>query len=184
MKLRVRSLTRRWALLLGWPGAVGALGLALCLALYGAAVVPVAQRLQAARADAGSLAERMAQARRALDQGSLPLDEQLNAFYRIFPSEHDAPEWIGRIAAIARKDGLSLQQAEYRAERDPTGRLTRLRMSVPLRGDYPTLRRFLSDLRTEIPIVSLEQVQFARQKVGDPLVDAQVSLVIFLGRTS
>jgi hypothetical protein len=32
--------------------------------------------------------------------------------------------------------------------------------------------------------VSLEQVQFERQKVGDPLVDAKVRLVIHLGTAS
>jgi hypothetical protein len=35
-----------------------------------------------------------------------------------------------------------------------------------------------------MPTVSLEQVQFERQKVGDPLVDARVRLVIYLGRSS
>ena len=113
-----------------------------------------------------------------------PLDEQLAAFYRIFPSEHDATDWIGKIAAIAQRDGLALQQAEYKAERDKTGKLTRFQMSLPLKGEYQTIRRFLSDLRAEIPIVSLEQVQFERQKVGDPLVDAKVRLVIFLGKAS
>jgi len=57
-------------------------------------------------------------------------------------------------------------------------------MSLPLKGEYQAMRRFLSDLRAEIPIVSLEQVQFERQKVGDPLVDAKVRLVIFLGKSS
>jgi hypothetical protein len=53
-------------------------------------------------------------------------------------------------------------------------------MSLPLTGEYPKVRNFLSSLRAEIPIVSLEQVEFERQKVGDPKVDAKVQLVIFL----
>ena len=112
------------------------------------------------------------------------MDEQLAAFYRIFPSERDVTEWIGKIAAIAERDGLALEQADYKAERGPTGKLVRFQMNLPLRGEYRTIRRFLSDLRAEIPIVSLEQVQFERQKIGDTLVDAKVRLVIFLGRTS
>ena len=89
-----------------------------------------------------------------------------------------------RGGGIAERDGLALEQADYKAERGPTGKLVRFQMNLPLRGEYQTIRRFLSDLRAEIPIVSLEQVQFERQKIGDTLVDAKVRLVIFLGRTS
>lgn len=184
MKLRLRGPMRRWGRLLGWPGACGAGALAGCLALYLLAVHPAQQRLETARENAGSLHERLARAGRALHDGKRPMAEQLAAFYRIFPSERDVTEWIGKIAAIAERDGLPLQQADYKAERGPTGKLVRFQMNLPLRGEYQTIRRFLSDLRAEIPIVSLEQVQFERQQIGDPLVDAKVRLVIFLGRTS
>ena len=69
-------------------------------------------------------------------------------------------------------------------DRDKIGKLTRFQMSLPLSGEYPKIRSFLSDLRAEIPIVSLEQVQFERQKVGDQQVEAKVRLVIFLGNAS
>jgi Tfp pilus assembly protein PilO len=184
VKPRLRLPSRRWTGLFGWPGAAGAGVLAASLAFHFSAVQPAQQRLDSALADARSLDERIAHAGQILRRGTLPLDQQLAAFYRIFPSERDATVWIGKIAAIARRDGLSLQQADYKTERDPTGRLTRLRMSLPLQGEYPTIRRFLSDLRAAIPIVSLEQVQFERQKVGDPQVEAKVSLVIFLGKAS
>lgn len=184
MNLRQRVPMRRWRRLLGWPGACGAGGLAACLALYVLVVHPAQQRLETARHNASSVQERLARAGQALHDGTRPVDEQLAAFYRIFPSERDVTEWIGKIAAIAERDGLALEQADYKAERGPTGKLVRFQMNLPLRGEYQTIRRFLSDLRAEIPIVSLEQVQFERQKIGDPLVDAKVRLVIFLGRTS
>lgn len=184
MNLRLPSLLRHRGPQLGWPGAIGAGGLAMCLALYFSTVQPAQQRLDTARLSASSLHERMTQAGQASKDSARPLDEQLAAYYRIFPSEHDATEWVGKIVAIAHRDGLTLQQAEYKAERDKTGKLTRFQMSLPLRGEYQTIRRFLSDLRAEIPIVSLEQVQFERQKVGDSLVDAKVRLVIFLGKAS
>jgi Tfp pilus assembly protein PilO len=184
MKLGTHFPIRRWAMLLGWPGVCGAAGLAACLALYLSAMLPAQQRLDAARHSAGSLQQRLARAAAAGDQGPRGADEQLAAFYRIFPGEQDVTEWIGRIAAIAARDGLALQQADYKAVHDPAGKLVRLQMDLPLRGEYQTIRSFLSDLRAEIPIVSLEQVQFARQKIGEPLVDSKIRLVIFLGRAS
>lgn len=184
MNLRLRFPRRYWSSLLGWPGALGVAGLVVCLALYFSVVKPAQQQLELARHSASSLHQQIAQAGQALKDSARPLDEQLTVFYRSFPGEHDAPDWVGKIATIAQRDGLGLQQAEYKVDRDKTGKLTRFQMSMPLSGEYQTIRRFLSDLRAEIPIVSLEQVQFERQKVGDPLVNAKIRLVIFLGSTS
>jgi Tfp pilus assembly protein PilO len=181
MSLHWRFPTRHWRRRLGWPGAMGGAGLALCLTLYLLTVQPAQQRLDTARHNATALQARIAQADQASSERTRPIDEQLAAFYQVFPSEQEATEWIGHIATIAQRDGLSLQQAEYKTERDQTGKLTRFQISLPLKGEYQTLRKFLSDLRAEIPIVSLEQVQFERQKVGDPLVDANVRMIIFLG---
>lgn len=184
MNLRRSFPMRRWTSLLGWPGAIGGAALGLCMALYFSAVQPAQQRLDAARLNARSLHERVARAAQALNDTARPLDEQLAAFYQVFPSEHEATDWIGKIAAIAQRDGLLLQEAEYKVNRDKIGKLTRLQMSLPLTGEYPKIRSFLSDLHAEIPIVSLEQVQFERQKVGDQQVEAKVRLVIFLGNAS
>lgn len=184
MKLRLRFPIRRWNGQLGWPGSMGVGGLAIGLALYFSVVQPAQQRLDTVRLSASSLHERIARADQALNDSARPIDDQLATFYRIFPDEHDAPDWVGKIAAIAQRNGLNLQQAEYKSDRDKTGKLIRLQMSLPLSGEYQTIRLFLSELRTEIPIVSLEQVQFKRQKIGDPRVDAKISLVIFLGKSS
>lgn len=180
MKLRRRFPIRRWGGLLGWPGALGAAAAGLCVALYVWVLQPAQQRLEAARLSASSLHERIAQAAGKPNDGARPLDEQLASFYRIFPNEHDATDWVGKIAAIARRDGLEVQQADYRVNRDRIGKLTRLQMSLPLSGEYPKIRGFLSDLRAEIPIVSLEQVEFERHKVGDQKVEAKLRLVIYL----
>jgi len=185
MNLRLRYLPmRRWGSLLGLPGAIGMAGLVLCLGLYFSVVQPAQQRLDTARYNASSMQERIARAGEVLKDKAHPLDEQLATFYSIFPSEHGVTDWIGKIAEIAQRDGLNLLEAEYKADRDKTGKLIRIQMRVPLKGEYQKIRKFLSDLRTEIPIVSLDQVEFERQKVGDSLVDAKVILAIFLGHSS
>lgn len=183
MKLRL-PLFRRESVQLGLPGALGVAGLAMCLALYFSTVQPAQQRRDAARVSASSLQKRIAQTRPDSIDSVRPLDEQLADFYGIFPKEHDATDSVGKIAAIAQRNGLLVQQAEYKVERDRNGKLTRFQISLPLKGEYQTLRRFLSDLHAEIPILSLEQVQFERQKIGDPIVDAKIRLVIYLGRVS
>lgn len=184
MKLRLHFPVRRWNSLLGWPGMIGAGGLAMCLALYFSTVQPAQQRLDTARLSAISLHDRIAQAGQALNDSARPIDEQLATFYQIFPSDRDSTEWVAKIAAIAKRNGLVLQQVDYKTDRDEKGRLIRFQMSLPLAGEYQTIRRFLSDLQVQIPIVSIEQVQFERQNVGATLVNANLRLVIFLRRSS
>ena len=184
MKLPLPFRIRGDGMQLGWPGAIGVGALAMCLALYFSTMRPLQQRRDDVRASASALQERIAQAGVFSSDKARPLDEQLAAFYKTFPAEQDATDSVGKIVAIAQRGGLALQQAEYKAERDKTGKLTRFEMSMPIKGEYQAIRRFLLNVHAELPTLSLEQVQFERQKVGDPHVDAKVRLVIFLGRPS
>lgn len=184
MKPHLPLFMRRDAMRLGWPGAIGMGVLALCLGLYFSLVQPARERADTARRSVGSMQQRLAAGAASGQDKLRPLDEQLAAFYASFPPEQDVADSVGKIAVLAREHGLALQQAEYKAERDRAGKLTRLRMSLPLKGSYPTIRQFLSSLRAGLPVVSLEQVHFERQKVGDALVDAKIGLVIYLGTSS
>lgn len=182
MKLRLPLFMRRDGMRLGWPGAIGLGALALCLAFHVAILLPAQQRVDAARRTVASMQQRLGAASKP--ETVLSLDEQLAAFYANFPREQDAAESVGRIAAIAGRHGLVLQQADYKVERDKGGKLTRFQMNLPLKGAYPTIRQFLASLRSEMRVVALEQVQFERQKVGDAAVDAKLRLVIYLGASS
>lgn len=169
---------------LGLPGMLGIGGWVMAASFQLSAVLPAQQRLDEVRHSAASLQQRIAQAGRRLNSNERPAAEQLAAFYRVFPDETSSPDWIGRIATIAQDCGLSLDQGEYKPTRDTVGQLTRLQMTLPVRGEYRQIRRFLTGTGVAVPIVSLEQVQFERQKVGDPLVDARIRLVLHLGRST
>lgn len=165
----------------GVAGAVGAAAWGVAVLFYFLALLPAQQRLAEVRLRAASIESHATQAGRS---GTERASEQLAEFYRLFPDETSAPNWIGKIAAIAETCGLSLEQGEYQAVRERTGHLTRFQMTLPLRGEYRQIRQFLARTRVSVPVVSLEQVQFERQKVGDPLVDARVRLVLYLERSS
>lgn len=184
MKLSRLSFTDREALRLGWPGALGVGLLVLDVAALLAVVQPVHERTDAAMHAAASLQRQMAAASARGAATVLPLEDQLAAFYAGFPRERDAADAIGRVAALALRNGLQLQQADYRLDRDRGGKLLRLQMSLPLRGAYPAIREFLATVRSEMRLVSLEQVQFERQKIGDAQVDARLRLVFYLEAAS
>ena len=85
---------------------------------------------------------------------------------------------------LAERNGLSLNQGEYKATRDKVGRLVRLQMTLPVKGEYSQIRRFLSALPAETPIIALENVQFARQNIADSTVEARIRLALYLEQAS
>lgn len=166
---------------LGWQGRLGLGLLVLAAAAYFLAVAPAAERLDELEHSAHAQASRAGSP--ALG-GARPADEQLVEFYRFFPGDKEFVDWLGKVALIANEDGLAIDQAEYTVVEDVGGRLARYQVTLPIRGDYRQIRRFLSTLGSEVPIVALEQVQFDRQKVGDTVVNARIRLAIFMAVTT
>ena len=169
---------------LGLPGVVGIGLFVMCLALYFSVVQPRQLELDEARQSTDLLTDRINRAGKALRAGERPTVEQLSEFYQLFPNEKGSVDLIGKIVAIAQSDGLDLDQGEYKVSHEKIGRLTRMQMTLPVKGEYQQIRKFLADIGTDIPVVSLEQVQFHRQKVGDPFVDTHIKLVLYLGQSS
>jgi Tfp pilus assembly protein PilO len=172
---------RSWRRLLGWPGVLGVGVLAIFPAFYFSAIQPAQARLEAAHRSTILLNERIERAATALQGSPRTPAEQLAEFYRAFPAEKSSPQWLDKIAAAAQSRGLSLDHGEYKATRDKSGKLVRYQMLLPLKGDYPQIRQFLAALPAEAPVVALESVQFERQKVSDPVIEARIKLVLYLG---
>ena len=175
---------RRGLRILGKPGVLAIGILAIFPPFYLSAIVPAQQRLEAAQRSALSLREQIQHATRSLDGIQRTPAEQLAEYYRIFPEERNAPQWLKKLFALAGKNGLSLQQGEYKTVRDKVGGLTRFQMVLPVTGEYPQIRRFLAALPAEIPVIALENVQFSRKNVADPFVDARIRLTLYLEQAS
>ena len=180
----LRWTSRRWLRILGRPGVLAVGILVVFPPFYFSAIVPAQERLDIARSSTLSLREQIMQASKTLDGGRRTPARQLAEYYRIFPEELDSPQWLEKLVALAEKNGLSLNEGEYKATRDRVGRLMRFQMVLPVKGEYPQIRSFLSALPAELPIVALENVQFARKNVADPAVDAQIRLVLYLEQAS
>jgi Tfp pilus assembly protein PilO len=169
---------------LGWPGALGVAVWLATAALFVGVVLPAQEQVDALRERTATLRAGTAQSGGLRVAAQPSPAEQLAAFYAAFPSEPSSPDWIGKIAATAKRSGLSLDQGEYRLSRDTVGKLARLQITLPVRGDYRQIRQFLARTSAEVPTVVLEQVQFERQKVGDTEVDAKIRLVLYMEQPS
>ncbi len=181
---RLRWLSRHWRDVLGWPG-VAALGvLASILPFYLSAVRPLQAHLDEVRLSVERQAGQDALDGRAEEGARRGPAGQLAEYYRFFPPVRSAPQWLEKLVALAESRGLSLDQGEYHFEPDKVGQLVRFRMTLPVKGEYPQIRSFLADLQAGLPVVALEKVQFERQNIADPAVEARVGLVLYLGRPS
>ncbi|HEY0666468.1 MAG TPA: GspMb/PilO family protein [Gallionella sp.] len=180
----LRWVSRRWLRALGWPGVTAIGLLAVLPPFYFSAIVPAQERLDAARRSTLSLREQITHAGKSLAGVRRTPDRQLAEFYRLIPDEHAAPQWLKKLVALAGKNGLALNEGEYRAMRDRQGRLMRLQIVLPVKGEYRQIRRFLAMLPAEIPVIALENVQFSRPNVADPAVEARIRLALYLEQES
>jgi Tfp pilus assembly protein PilO len=168
---------------LGWPGMVG-LGLAVFVgAFYFSTLLPLQAQLEELQKQ--NVKERLhgAAKTRESEYSNAPRDT-LSAFYGYFPQPTALPDLLDKVFAAAKAQGLELKHGEYRAVNDKVSGMTQFQISLPVRGSYPQIRGFVDRTLSDVPTLSLQGIQFDRQKVGETAVDAKVSLDVYLGKKS
>ncbi|WP_411885183.1 hypothetical protein [Polaromonas sp. YR568] len=167
--------------IIGLPGAVGAAMLAAALLFYAVAVLPVAAESAALAREITALeaARQAAPADGTREKPSDPV-RQLAEFYRFFPKSSQAPDDLAKLHELAAVHQVQLDQGTYRLVRDRVGKLLMYEIALPVKGDYPQLRKFMSQALTEIPYLSLDSVSFQRQKASDTTLESQIKFTLFL----
>lgn len=178
----LRTLMRRWRHH-GWPGALGAALIGAGAVFHFAVLAPAGAQLDELRA---ASAARRAELTRdaALQQAGNTPDGQLARFHQGFPADTSLPEWLDKMFAVAAQHGIALDQGDYKLTRSAVGRLVRIQIALPVKSEYPQIRKFIAGLRSEIPVMALEHVQFERQKVADPIVEATIKFALYMEPSS
>lgn len=165
---------------IGLPGSLGAGLLAASLLFYGVAIFPMARESAALEREiAATDARRHAPGGEATQPPADPV-RQLADFYRFFPKSSQASDDLAKLHAVAAKHQVRLEQGTYRLSRDKAGKLSLYEIALPVRGDYPQLRKFMSQALADIPHLSLDSVTFQRQKSGDTTLESQIKFTLFL----
>ena len=165
----------------GWAGIAGLALFACMAAFYFSALRPEETRLEQLREE--SLHQRQRSEPAAAEAPKAPA-EKLAAFYAYFPRPDHLPDLLEKIFGAAQRQSLVLDQGEYRPVKEPVGELMRYQVVLPVQGTYPQIRKFVDGALADVPSLSLEGIQFERQKVGDAAVAAKVRFVVYLENRS
>jgi len=106
--------------------------------------------------------------------------EQLEAFYQPFPANASVPDWLARIYALAEAQQLTLDAGDYVLTHAESGRLDKFTVTLPVRGSYPQLRRFIRAALLTAPALALERIDLKRDNVAQGSVEARIVFLLFL----
>lgn len=176
---RLQAMIASTVEVLGWPGVVGVAVLAFVVGFYFSAYHPERMRLDSLHDEAATLDVKRPQTG---GEGPQLSGEKLASFYGFFPSSDRLADLLGKLYAEAGKESVKIEQGSYQAVRDTGGTLTKYQIAFPVKGTYAQVRKFVASALVGVPNLALESIQLERQNVGDPLVDAKVKMVLYLGQ--
>ena len=165
---------------LGWPGGSGLAILLLVAGFYMAAIRPLHDELHALEQRGNTDRQQQLQRLNKLLAEQNKPAYQYASFVDYFASKEVLPERLATLFNAAGGAGLTPGQADYRLNDAANLPLREFRVTMPLTGSYPAIRRFVSAVLNANPGTALEQIRFERRKIGDATVDAEIRFVIYM----
>ena len=170
--MRARLLTALESL--GAAGVV-AIGVFLhCAGFYFFGVAPLERELQDRQRVAAQARAKTLQAQPA----SFDRHDEIERIYALFQNVDAVTDDLARLHRFAAATGLNITKVDYRLERRDAG-LAAFQASLPLRGSYGDVRRFLGKVLKEMPTVSIDTVRFERKRAAEAQLDAHVQLTLY-----
>ncbi|RPI45030.1 MAG: hypothetical protein EHM59_11280 [Betaproteobacteria bacterium] len=156
--------------------------LAIAVALYLVSIRPLDARIAERALELTRVGQQAPSTRPAQAPRTSLLEERLAAFESTLCESGQLGAYVGTVFEVAAKQGLALAQAEYKLDHDKAGGFSTYQMTLPVRGPYPRLRRFVDATLAEIACAALETVDFKREGIGATEAEARLRFVFFLKR--
>lgn len=104
---------------------------------------------------------------------------RLQAFANYLLPHKDIPVAVEGILGQAEKEGLSIQKGEYRPQAENAGEYLRYHMTLPVKGQARAIQRFMQAVLLSQKNLALENVQFRRERIDSPEIEARIQWVLF-----
>lgn len=108
-------------------------------------------------------------------------NERIRAFVEFFPERKDVPYWIQKIHTVADQQQIVLERGDYRRPTSESPLPVPLRITLPVKGSYTQIRRFVTAALAEVPTLALDEISFQRQNARDPRIEAQIRFILYTG---
>jgi len=107
-------------------------------------------------------------------------NENLAAFYETLGGKRYAEQQVKTLFGIAARTNLSLDQGEYKFAYDKASRVSTYQLTLPVRGPYANIWQFSLQALAAIPFAALDEVNFRRETIADPVVEARLRFTFYL----
>jgi len=168
-----------------WLLLAGAIGALLALALL---VMPgMEAELAAKRAVLAEIQMRLADSRVVSAPMALPAAESAlhyEAFREMLTDEKEVLPRIKAVLDLAVAHRLISTRAEYVRSVNANAQAETLQMTLPVKGRYIDLRRWIEDILRRYANVAVNELAFKRDEVAVNQVEAKVRLTIWYRRSS
>lgn len=168
---------RKWADYFGVQGLVGLGLVVLALLAFLGGVLPAEAKLLRTTNTAVELQSRHANPAAY----ALPVESDLTSFYKSLPSERNAIQQMRKIYQIADKQSLRLSQGEYKFTREKDAHLGSYQITLPVKGSYIQIKKFIAKTMNAMPTLALDGVTFKRETIGGTEVEAKIQFTLFMG---
>ncbi len=99
------------------------------------------------------------------------------------PERSALPDITGKIVAQAQAAGIELERGNYDLTVTHSGRLVRARMTFPVHGRYPDIRRFIDSTLATVPGAAVDGLRLERKDIGVAEIDAQIRFAVYVRGT-
>jgi hypothetical protein len=163
---------------LGRTGVAGIAFLVFATVCFISANSPLRQELATQRLDLLE-AQQDATARHRTGQDAAPA-RQLQTFVKRLPARAELPVIMTQIVKQANDAGITLERGSYDFSVARSGKIVRARLSFPVTGSYPNVRKFIDGTLAAVPGAAVDGLKISRGHVGDEAVNADLSFAVFL----
>lgn len=104
---------------------------------------------------------------------------QLRNFFDWLPPVNTNSADIKVLFAAAKEAQVDLTKADYQIVSDPSARLVRYQIILPVKERYPTIRKFASLALAKLPHLALDEFLVTRPQAATNVIEAQLQLTLF-----
>ncbi|MBI5436186.1 MAG: type 4a pilus biogenesis protein PilO [Nitrosomonadales bacterium] len=162
---------------LGWQGMAGIALLLLAGIFLMLSLKPLEQEVAVMHTHLDAARSKTAMQSRTFSLGDR--QKELDMFFESLPDERDVTDILASIYTVAEASGVEFKQAEYHINDKDRPRVE-YGIVFPVQGEYAKIRLLVSRVLADHPAVALDQINFQRDRINNPILKAEIRLTLFI----